>query len=750
MANEVIKKFKGKIVRNTYSAENYKIYAVEIDKREYPDIKVSEEYGTASIQGDLHELGIGIEYIIEAKEVQSKYGFSYKVINIHRDRPITGLDTKIFLQEVLTAKQAEVLFEAYPNIIDLVIQNKLEDIDLSKLYGIGSYTFEKIKEKIINNFALAELISELKGSLSLSIVRKLYNKYPSVNKIKSKLKSEPYDSLCDISGIGFKTADMILLDMEKNNILSFEHDLKTSESRCLACMKYLLEQNELDGNTKMTIIELAQQVKQLAPSCYNHFGKCLLDNKIYCSKTTKTIGLKNTYNTEKYILQSVLECLKYSNGNIWDYDVTKYQQSEQFVLTEEQLNAISNVCKYNISILNGYSGTGKSSSINALIRLLEDNNKSFTILAPTGRAAKVISEYTHKTASTIHRGLGYIPPSEWIFNIENKLDTDIVIIDEFSMCDIWLFKHLIDAVNLQKTKILLIGDSAQLPSVGCGNLLQDFIDLSIIPTTSLNKIFRYCDGGLMKVATDVRLGKRYLTDDINEINFYGINKDYAFIPSSTENICTHAVALYKKLLTQNYAPKDIQILSAYNKGECGTKKLNSEIQKVANSNYNTNNYIEVGDVKYYKDDIVIQTANNYKARVYNPLNLADDNEFDVAFIANGETGVVVEVSKTKAVIDFNGSKVLYNKNDLFNVSLGYSISIHKSQGGNCKIIILITPQSHIFMLNSNLIYVGLTRMTERCFHLGSANAVNKAVKKKANKKRHTFMNDIYKYDLKKL
>lgn len=327
---------------------------------------------------------------------------------------------------------------------------------------------------------------------------------------------------------------------------------------------------------------------------------------------------------------------------------------------------------------------------------------------------------------------------------------DIVIIDEFSMVDIQLFKRVIDAVDFNTTKLLLIGDNAQLPSVSCGNLLHDFMETKLIPTTTLTKVFRYGEGGLMKVATDVRFCEPYLTSSMkSKMTTFGDNKDYTFVDLPSEVIPQNVVGLYKKLLEKGYSIDDIQVLTAKNVGNCGTVVLNNMIQKVANPNYGSEVFMKVGDTTYFEGDLVIQKVNNYKAE----LDLQHLSEWEkdmysasedvpTAFIANGETGIVREIYKSYCIIEFDGVFVKYYRADMQMISLGYSITIHKSQGSSIKIVILCTPQSHIYMLNSNLLYVGLTRMKEGCYHLGALNSINQAVKKKANLTRHTHMQEL--------
>lgn len=741
--------FKGRITRQTYNGGDYKIYAVDVNKDIYPDIKFTK-YGNCTILGEMHELGIGIEYEIKAVEQNTKYGYSYKVLNIKRDRPQSASDMYLFLQEILTLNQAKTLYEVYPDIVDRVMNNQLEDIDLSKLKGIKEFTFNNIKNKIIENFGLAELVVEFQGLLNISMLKKLYDRYSSLNLIKEKLREDPYKCLCGLARVGFITADGILLDLEetskknikdgKDAIIDFSVDLRTSKQRCLSCMLYLLEKNEEEGHTLMSINNLREQCIKMVPACSEHFVECMKNKNIFYDKNSMVVALKSTYETEKYIAENLIYGLTYTK-NAWDFDCTQYHVVDGCELSDEQLEVVKNICRYNVCILNGAGGTGKSFCTQAVINMLKDHNKSFRLFSPTGKAAKVLATYTKEDVTTIHRGLCYIPPNNWGYNQENKLDCDVLIIDEFSMTDIFLFKRVIDAIDFTKTKLLMIGDNAQLPSVSCGNLLHDFMESRIIPTVTLTKVFRYGEGGLMKVATDVRFCKPYLTNIHDQLTWFGQNKDYVFINVGSDIMVKNAVALYSKLLLQRHKVEDIQVLTAYKKGDIGAIAINNAIQKVANKNYGSDEFMKVGDVTYYKDDLVIQNVNNYKAELYVNDEFYD-KDVSETFIANGETGIVKEVNKNYLIIDFDGVTVKYYRNDMQMVGLGYCITIHKSQGSSIKVVILLTPQSHVFMLNSNLIYVGLTRMKEKCFHFGNVDTVNMAVKKKANFTRNTFMQKL--------
>lgn len=743
-------KFKGVIERCVYNSPDFKIYAVATDKKQYPELK-QNKYGNVSILGELSDLTLGVEYEFTTVEQESKYGTSYKVLNIRRDLPTTTEGTYIFLSEILTENQAKTLVENYPNIIQMVKDNDLSNIDLSKLKGIGQKTFDIIRDKIITNYCLMELVIEFKNVLSMNMIKRIYDEYSSIDKLKEKLKDKPYTTLTRISRVGFKTADSIVLQLQKENIIDFGYDVKTSPDRCLACMMYILEENENEGHTKMNLADLRQQCLKIVPSCAHHFVDVIKDSNIYYNKENMSVALLETYNTEKYIANTILFNLN-NTRNVWDFDIEKYREVGEFKLSDEQIKILDVVCKNNIAILNGFAGSGKTASTQGLIKMLKANGKSFRLFSPTGRAAKVLHENTNEPASTIHRGLGYVPPSSWTYNSEHKLFTDIVIVDEFSMVDIWLFKKLLDAIDFRYTKLLLIGDNAQLPSVSCGNLLHDFMEANIIPTVTLNKIFRYSSGGLMKVATDTRCCKPYLSSEMKaKATTFGGNQDYMFIDLVSEMIPKNVVALYKKLLDDGSSIEDIQVLTAKNVGDCGAVALNSMIQRVANPNYGSEVNMKIGDTTYYQGDLILQTVNNYDAIIdtrfsfeEDDINIGFEDDEPTAFVANGETGIIKEIYNTYVIVDFNGVHVKYFKSDMNMVKLGYAISIHKSQGGGFKKVILCTPQSHIFMLNSNLLYVGLTRMKEKLYHLGSLQSVNQAVKKKANLTRHTFMQELLK------
>ena len=709
---------------------------------EYPQIQIGK-YGTATIKGNVQELNLGVEYTVKAKEISDKYGVGYEVINIKREKPTTLAATRNFLYEILTPNQTDTLLEAYPDIVDRIMNNRLDDVDLNKTKGIKDYTFNVIKQKVIENFKLADLVEEFRGLFSLSIIKKLYDKYPSVEKIKEVIRTEPYECLCRLSGIGFKTADGMLLTLEKeskqckengkNPILFFGFDLKPSYQRAKACVDYILNENETNGNTYVKVGELKKQFEILVPEAIANLPLILKgDNDVIFDRESLSVCRKETYETEKYIAEKIKEGL--SINTKWDCDCSKFRSLDGFDLTLDQCKTSEYMCIYNIVMLVGYGGAGKSSSTQAFVNLLKHYNKSFLLLAPTGRAAKVLTGFTGENAMTIHRGLGYMPPNDWNFNSEHPLPYDVVIVDEFSMVDIFLFKHLLEAIDFNRTKLLIIGDDAQIPSVGAGNVLYDLLCYKKIPTITLDKVFRYGKGGLSTVATDARTQTEYLDKNKKGMQVFGEDQSYIFMPLQQDGIVDYTVKLYKTLLTKGYNVEDIAVLSCYNVGDYGVIELNKRLQEAVNPNPDAK--IVFGDSEFRLNDIVMNYANDYKAVLYNEEFLDDKN---TTFIANGESGMVDKIEHNSMVSNYDGTLIYYDKGKLKNIRLAYAITTHKSQGGQFKVVILITPRSHTFMLNSNLLYVGISRAKEKCYHLGEIKTVNNALKKKENFDRKTLL-----------
>lgn len=741
------KEFKATPIKCLYNSEDYKIYACTINGFTYPQIKVSK-YGTVTIKGDIQELNLDCEYIIKASEMKDKYGVSYQVVNIRSEKPVTLSNSRTFLQEILTYQQAETLLSIYPDIIDRIINNRLDDIDLNKTKGIKETTFEKIKHKVIENFKLAELVDEFSGIFSFSIIKKLYAEYTSIEKIRENLHTKPYECLCKLGGVGFKTADELLLKVDEKSkelikngekpIIDFKFELISSIQRMKACAMYVLNENENNGNTYMSIKSFQKECVAYAPEAKDKIAEVInTSDDITFDKKYSRISKTVTYNTEKYIADTLRSAMRIQNK--WNFDIEKYRSISDSILTDEQMQTMKYVCENTVTVLQGFAGSGKSFSVLALMNMLRDNYKTAILVAPTGRAAKVLKKYTQHEASTIHRGLAFRPPNEWGYNEEQKLPYDIVILDETSMVDVYLFKHLLESIDFHRTKLLLIGDNAQIPSVSCGNLLHDILNSEVIPTVWLTKVFRYGKGGLSTVATDIR-ESRLTFENKAGVQVIGDDKGFSYIPVSPEKATDYIIKMYETLLSKGVSLKDILVVIAQNKGKYGTQTVNNQIQSAINPN--AEEKIVFGDTEYRIGDPIIQCVNDYESYVYQEESEWSDE--NTTLIPNGDIGIITKVMYNGIVVDFDDYRIYIPKDKFVNIKLAYAISIHKSQGGQAKYVIVFAPNAHTFMLNSNLLYVAVTRAKEKCYLLSDLTTFGRAIKKKENFERQTWLYDLLK------
>ena len=738
-----IVEFIGRVIRQTYSSENYKMYAVDVDRDKYPDVKFTV-YGNAIIGGNLHSLTCDAEYYIKAEEKHGSKGYKYEVQNIRKTDLKNENDVYIFLQEILTFNQAGELYKHYPNIVDLVVSGRSDEVDLNKLHGIKQYTFNIIKDKIIENYALFDLIAEFKGVMTISMMKRLYDKYPSIEKIRIEMRNHPYKCLCGLSRVGFKTADALLLDMEKQGIVKFAYDLKTSKERCYACMLYFLEENQTNnGNTKMNLIDLRKQIERLTPACVHNFVDCIKENEkdIYYNIEAMDIALRRTYELEKFVANELVRRLK---GYTWNFDVNKYRNVDGIDLSDEQMELLKCVCKKNITVLTAPAGAGKSFSTKALINMMKDNDKTFILASPTGKASKRLSEYTGEIAKTIHRTLCY---QNGVFtkNEDDQLEVDLILLDEVGMTDIWLFAQLLKAIP-DRTKIVLVGDKYQLNSIGCGALLRDIISTDFIPQVNFTKVFRMGKGGVLTACTYVRENHKFIKE--NKLLQLGEDKSYTFIPIDADHMNNKIVELYKELL-KTYSSKDITVISSYNVGKNGCLILNQLLHPIANPNANENNEcVKVKqdklDICYYVGDSVISNVNNYQAKIY----LGDMVTDETCFVTNGSQGYVTKVFSSGyqkgLVINFDGVDVYYSYADLSMIKLGFAVSCHKMQGSQNKIIIFCCPSSHVFMLSNNMLYTAISRAEKYVFHFSDEHTINIAMKKSDSEKRQTMLGNLLK------
>lgn len=744
MYGKQIVTFTAMIDRVIADKPNWKMYAVTpIDQDGCADdgsMLTYNRYGNVSITGDMQEVAEGAseEYKIKAeycpprKSGGREYDASYKVISMRRDRPVGIVATTKFLSGLLTERQADTLLSSYPNIMDIIKNDndlskdkKTIILDLSQMKGIKEITYRKIRNKIVHNFDLQEIIAEFHDyDLTFGNIKSMYVAFGSAELIREKMRKAPYDCLCQIAGIGFKKADKIILSSPAN-----EH-MRNSKQRAAAAIKFVLLGNEGGaGNTYMEFQALHSECYGLVPECMaEHFMPALTVDWINVNPVLRRIATEKAYQAEKYVANALMYMVKTSH--VWDLAWMNFIDLGEFTLSEEQQQTPQLVCKNAVTLLKGFAGAGKSASMQCIINMCDHYNLRYSLLAPTGRASQVLAEYTGRDASTIHRGLGYNPSQGWQYNEENKFPFDILIIDEVSMVDIFLMQTIMASVDTDKTKILFVQDPAQIPSVGCGNVSYDMIESNCIPTAELTTIFRYGEGGVLTVATKIRNGEKYLPSDFQGIEAFGAKEDYMFISTVPENIIERAVNVYEKLLRDGVEKSDIMVLVAQNIGDYGTVEINKRIQEAINPKQDGKDEVQFGQKTFRVGDRVMQIRNNYQAST---------DSGDATSIFNGDIGTItrINVKQKYMYVKYKNKIIMYDSDEYDQIVLGYCITMHKSQGSGSNYVILLTPSSHTFMLNRNLLYTALTRTKIQCYHLGEMKTVNTAIKKSINLKRQT-------------
>lgn len=733
-------KTKVSINRIVYDSPNYKIYSgYEIFSHDSEDdmgtLKGHPKYGTVSLVTTIFELLVGSDYnLILEEEWNDKYNqFQYKIINLNNTKPKSEKEVRDFLSTILVESQVEELMREYPNIIDLCMEDKLDQIDLSKLYGIGKYRLNVINEKVQANYALMDIVSEFKDyDLSMHTIKYLKDNYGEINSIKRNFHKDPYGILTEVDKIGFKTAD--------KKILKANPSMIKSESRCKSAIVYFLEQNQNNGHTYMSVYDLHSELNDLIPEAISEFEGVIQQEKF--SIISDNLALKETHDTEIKVSNYIKEILN-SNPIVWEYNVAKINEGKEFEYTDEQLNAIKMVLENNIGILTAIAGTGKSFLTKAIADISNELGYSTLFLSPTGKASYTLSNYIGEQAMTIHRGLGYNPTKGWTYG-ENKknefIDTlpyDLVIVDEFSMIDIFLMRQLLSAINPKRTKILFVGDDGQLASVSCGNCANNMIQSKIIPTSRLTKVFRYNDGGLAKVAMNIYNGNKYFDKLESKITSFGVNKDYILIKAKQEEQTKSILSVYKQLIEKEIPYTDVIITMAMNKNEHGSVNINKAIQTYLSSCTNLlgEDYIEVNGNKYHEGDIIMQLANVYEIETINNQEVP---------VFNGLIGKIVKIEDNNAMVQLGKELYWYDKQMLQSLTLAYSVNTYKLQGSQCPYVIVSTPKAHTFQLTRELLYTAITRTQKKCYHITDEPIIGYALKKSDKTQRNTMLKNMLK------
>ena len=394
---------------------------------------------------------------------------------------------------------------------------------------------------------------------------------------------------------------------------------------------------------------------------------------------------------------------------------------------------------------------GKTFATKAIINFCDDNNLSYTLLAPTGSAALRLHESTHRDAMTIH--LKCLR--------DQDIHTDVLIVDECSMIDLKTFNMMINTISNDNIRVILVGDKSQLTPVGIGCVFADLINSHKVPIAELTKVFRYNDNGILYIATNTRQGRFCLNDDVvtHRKNIYSIGEMYHFYEMQNddnvdENILEKVNDTYNKLLLKGIPKKDILILSAYNVGDCGVNKINSVIQAEVNPPSSQKKEFKKGrGVVFRVGDRVINTKNDYNAiplDSYNQIEASNGvitgDDVPTTTLFNGQRGVVVEIRDKAMICDFEGEMIAIDRSKIQYIKLAYAITYHKSQGQEANYVISVVSPTQSKLLTRNLLYVGETRAKKAQYDIGTLDAMQQALSVDGIEIRDTWLNYLFQHD----
>lgn len=699
---------------------------------ELPELKIIENIVSFSsdapkiysgiLSGRMQRLYLGDEYVISAKlKFNKKYNnWQYEPISIMAVAPKSMEQQKAFLQTILTDKQADELISAYPNIVEDII-NGNDNIDFSLVKGIGQFTYNKIKEKIINNYVISDILIMLQPlGITYNMIKKLSNNEPNPVLLKEQLLKNPY-ILTRIHGLGFKKVDALATKINP--------DLKNSNKRLQSFLVYYLkETGESAGHTWVDKGVLETAVRDNVHECIDKYKELVEsangDEKSFLTVSGRKIGLKYYYKTEKYIFDKLIAISKEHEVNVDGNDITNgiddAEKAQGFVLTEEQRNIVIEGTKHNLIILSGKAGTGKTSVARAMLNVYK-NKYSIACCALSAKAAQRITEATGFKATTIHRLLGCKGIGKFRFNEENPLDYDVIFVDEASMISSDIFLHLLRAIKT-RSKLIICGDNRQLPPIGYGNTFNDILDSNgHFGVFTLTKVLRQAEkSGILSDANMIRDGLSPINSPELKL-VTGELKDMTYMFRDDRDMLNN-IAIKAFMNAIKKSGIDQTIIGVPRKKDCvnSTSRINETIQDLLLPD--EERFVKYGSRKYKLGAKVIQKVNNYEKDVF-----------------NGEVGYIIDIrqeangnqSINMFTVEYNLNGTIkqidYTQNEAEQIDLAYAMTIHSLQGSGYKSVILIIDNTHFALLDNCLLYTALTRAKERCLLLAEPYAFKKCI-----------------------
>ena len=594
--------------------------------------------------------------------------------------------------------------------------------ELLKVPGIGKKTAEKISASYLEQSELTEIMVWLENhGISNTYAGKIFAKYGSF--AIDIMEKDIYRLFQDIEGIGFLTADKLAFNLGIQ---------REDKRRIISGIDYALMQLCNNGHCcipEMALVDKTAKILQVNNQIIFTILKERIDNG---SLNTEVVGGETLiyppylYYAEKKVatrllqLQQATEPLSEDNLSLF---IKVWEKDNQIQLAQKQKEAIKACLHHGVLVLTGGPGTGKTTVIKGILSILKAQGLKIRLAAPTGRAAKRLSETTGQKALTIHRLLEANNLAQddnlqlgFSKDIDDQLDADVIILDEVSMVDIVLIHHFLNAVP-DGCRIILVGDTDQLPAVGPGSVLKDIIRSQKIPAIRLDEIFRQAQTSMIiQNAHIINAGRLPdLRKQYSDFVFYELNDDTS-ITQKILDLCT------KDLPHEGFdVLKDVQILSPMHRFLCGVENLNLMLQEQLNPKKNQDE-LKYSSQTFRVGDKVMHIRNNYQKNVF-----------------NGDIGFIQDINNEKLTVDYFDHIVTYEKNELNELTLAYASSVHKSQGSEYKVVIIPLSTSHYIMLQRNLLYTAITRAKQKVIIIGSKKALMTAVQSNRTQKRYTLL-----------
>lgn len=727
------------VERITYQNEENGWSVLRVNVKGYKDV--------VTLVGNFCDTKVGAVLAVEGNwRMDAKFGKQFQAVNWKEELPSSIVGIEKYLGSGLIkgigpvyAKKIVAKFgEETLNIIEEDIQR------LSEVDGIGKKRIDLIAKSWEKQKDVKDIMVFLQGNgVSSAYAAKIYKAYGKES--IDKVKENPYRLADDIWGIGFKTADSIAKNMgyAENDIrrcksgIIYSLNQLANDGHVYATREQLIKDAnerlglaEIAANSQMTVPNtsasspiteeiplgmVAEPTPQMRPPVEQALEELISAEELKVED--ECIYLPPFYYSEVGVAKKLLELRNAKQDNLFAGQVNMEAIEKESGITYDDVQqaAIHMAAESNVMVLTGGPGTGKTTTTQGIISAWKTAGLSILLAAPTGRAAKRMSEATGMEAKTIHRLLGFKPTEGYKFNEENPLDGDALIVDECSMIDIILMYSLLKAIP-PTMRLVLVGDIDQLPSVGAGNVLRDIIESEAIPVTRLTRIFRQAQSSRI-VMNAHAINQGYFPNIQN-----GKDTDFFFIRAEEpQDAVPQIVNLVKNRLPKAYGRpvSDVQVLTPMRRSYCGSDNLNIELQKALNP---MGVSLSFGGTLYRSGDRVMQIRNNYDKDVY-----------------NGDIGTIsdVDLEENELLVSFGDKVVTYEKSELDELVLAYATTIHKSQGSEYPIVVIPVFYSFFTLLQRNLIYTAITRAKKICVLIGQMKALGYAVKNLTVEQRNT-------------